>query len=98
MRFTLEKTSLCQTSFRKKYISFKGEVGKIAQNLLNYDFTTTKPCEKLGTDITVFIGEFGKLYLSPIIVFHTREILAYDLSEHPDYRQIVRIIKSLKKS
>ena len=70
---------------------------KNAPNLLNYDFATTKPYEKLGTDITVFIGEFGKLYLSPIIDFHTREILAYDLSEHPDYRQIVRMLKNLEK-
>ena len=94
----MKKFNLKARPIRRKYVSFKGEVGKIAPNLLNYDFATTKPYEKLGTDITVFIGEFGKLYLSPIIDFHTREILAYDLSEHPDYRQIVRMLKNLEKN
>ena len=39
---------------------------------------------------------FGKLYLSPIIDFHTREVLAYDLSEHPNFRQIIRMFEMLK--
>lgn len=80
---------------QRKYISYKGNVGKTAPNILNRDFTTTAPYEKLGTDITVFIMPFGKVYLSPIIDFHTREILGYDLSEHPDYRQITRMFVDL---
>ena len=77
------------------YHSFKGEVGRICKNVLNRDFSTTKCYQKLGTDITVFIGPWGKLYLSPIIDFHNREILAYDLSEHPDFRQINRMFYDL---
>lgn len=80
---------------QRKYISYKGNVGKTAPNILNRDFTTAAPYEKLGTDITVFIMPFGKVYLSPIIDFHTREILGYDLSEHPDYRQIARMFVDL---
>jgi len=38
---------------------------------------------------------FGKLYLSPIIDFHTREVLAYNLSESPDFRQIRRMFDDL---
>lgn len=52
----MKKFNLKARPIRRKYISFKGEVGKIAPNLLNCDFATTKPYEKLGTDITVFIG------------------------------------------
>ena len=37
-----------------KYHSYKGEVGKIADNLLKRDFTATKPFEKLTTDVTEF--------------------------------------------
>lgn len=82
---------------QRKYISYKGNVGKVAPNVLNRDFVAELPYQKLGTDITVFIMPFGKLYLSPIVDFLTREVLAYDLSEHPDFRQINRMFEMLKK-
>ena len=61
---------------KRRYNSYKGTVGKIAPNILDRNFSTTRPYEKLGTDVTVFITPHGKLYLSPVIDFHTREILA----------------------
>ncbi len=80
---------------RRRYNSYKGTVGKIAPNILERDFTTDGPYQKLGTDITIFITPHGKLYLSPVIDFHTREILAYDLSEHPNMQQIRRMLDRL---
>ena len=59
---------------KKKYHSFKGEVGRIAPNVINRDFKTERPYEKIGTDVTQFITKHGKLYLSHMIDFHTREI------------------------
>ena len=81
---------------QRKYRSYRGEVGRIADNLLNQDFTTNDFYEKIGTDVTVFIGRFGKVYVSPIIDFHNREVLAYDASVNPDYRQINRMFQRLK--
>lgn len=81
----------------RQYHSYKGQIGKIAPNILERDFTTTEPYQKLGTDITQFITQYGKLYLSPIIDFHTREILAYDISIHPNFEQIKRMLKMLKE-
>lgn len=95
----------------RKYISYKGDFGRKCKNLLldknlledknlyvyERNFETTGPYQKLGTDVTVFIMPFGKLYLSPIIDFHTREILAYNLSNHPDFRQIKNMFKDLEK-
>ena len=80
---------------RRMYKSYRGTVGKIADNVLNQTFTTSKPYEKLGTDITQFRTPFGKLYLSPIIDFHTREVLAYDLASNPDMKQITRMLDQL---
>ena len=80
---------------KRRYNSYKGTVGKIAPNILDRNFSTTRPYEKLGTDVTVFITPHGKLYLSPVIDFHTREILAYDLSEHPNMMQIRRMLWNL---
>lgn len=82
---------------KRRYNSYKGTVGKIAPNVLERDFTTTRPYQKLGTDVTVFITPHGKLYLSPVIDFHTREILSYDLSEHPNMKQIRRMLTRLTR-
>ncbi len=82
---------------KRRYNSYKGTVGKLAPNILNRDFSTTGPYQKLGTDVTVFITPHGKLYLSPIIDFHTREVLAYDLSENPNMQQIRRMLDRLVK-
>ena len=58
-----------------KYHSYKGKVGKVADNLLKRDFYTTKPFEKLTTDVTQFkIGD-EKVYLSPVMDLYNREIV-----------------------
>ncbi|VEI46391.1 transposase insK for insertion sequence element IS150 [Actinobacillus equuli] len=51
---------------QRKYRSYKGEVGKITENLLQQDFHATAPNEKFVTDITEFKCAEGKLYLSPL--------------------------------
>ena len=61
----------------KKYKSYKGDVGKIAPNLLNRDFKATKPNEKWVTDITEFALFGQKLYLSPIIDLYNGEVVSY---------------------
>ena len=38
----------------KKYRSYKGNVGKVAPNLLNRDFHAEKPNQKWVTDVTEF--------------------------------------------
>lgn len=48
----------------KKYRSYKGEVGKIAPNLLNRDFHAEKPNQKWVTDVTEF-SLFGKSSIYP---------------------------------
>ena len=47
----------------KKYRSYKGNVGKIAPNILKRDFNATKPNEKWVTDVTEFHLFGEKLYL-----------------------------------
>lgn len=80
---------------RRAYRSRKGDIGKAAPDLLRRDFSTTGPYQKLGTDVTQFATEFGKLYLSPVIDFRTREVLAYGISASPDYAQVRRMLESL---
>ena len=67
----------------KKYRSYKGEVGKIAPNLLNRDFCAEKPNQKWVTDVTEFSLFGQKLYLSPILDLHNGYLVSYTISERP---------------
>lgn len=67
----------------KKYHSYKGEIGKIAPNLLKRDFRAEKPNQKWVTDVTEF-NLFGeKLYLSPILDLCSTDLVSYTLSDKP---------------
>ncbi|EQA07647.1 integrase core domain protein [Glaesserella parasuis H465] len=78
---------------RKKYHSYRGEVGKIAENLLKQNFHTTAPNQKWVTDVSEFKCAEGKLYLSPIKDLFNGEIIAYDVARNPSFEQISRIMK-----
>ena len=73
---------------KEKYHSYKGEVGKIADNIINRDFSTEKPLEKWTTDVSQFKLSWGKCYLSPILEMNTNEIISYNLSLSPNMEQI----------
>ena len=67
----------------KKYRSYKGDVGKIAPNLLKRDFYAEKPNQKWVTDVTEFSLFGEKLYLSPIIDLHSSDLVSYTISDRP---------------
>ena len=77
---------------RKKYKSYKGEVGKIAPNLLNRDFSTTQPNQKWVTDLTEFKINERKIYLSPIMDLHTKEILSYNIGYSPNVHLVTDML------
>lgn len=74
---------------KAKYKSYKGDMnGIVKSQLLNKivgeenhktyyerDFTTIKCNEKWTTDISEFHIAAGKLYLSPVLDLHSREII-----------------------
>ena len=75
----------------KKYRSYKGEVGKIAPNLLNRDFHAEKPNQKWVTDVTEFSLFGEKLYLSPILDLHSSDLVSYRISDRP----VLNIVTSM---
>ncbi len=76
----------------KKYRSYKGQIGKIAPNLIQRDFKSDKPNQKWTTDITE-ISLFGtKLYLSPILDMFNGKIISYNISEHPVLNQVLDML------
>jgi putative transposase len=77
----------------KKYHSYKGEVGKIALNLLERDFEATAPNQKWVTDITEFTLLGQKLYLSPILDLYSRDIVSYTIADRPLLAMAIEMLK-----
>ena len=69
----------------RKYSSYKGQIGKVADNIVKRQFTATKPNQLWLTDVTEFRIKVQeeKLYLSPILDIYNSEIISYTLSNHP---------------
>jgi putative transposase len=72
----------------RKYRSYRGEVGRVAPNLLQRQFEASKPNEKWVTDVTEFNVGGQKLYLSPVLDLYNGEIIAWQTSERPDFAMI----------
>ncbi len=77
---------------RGKYHSYKGEIGKIADNIINRDFSSDEPLKKLVTDVTELKVNDDKVYLSPILDLFNSEIIAYDVSLHANFAQTMRML------
>lgn len=82
---------------KEKYHSYKGKVGKIADNLIDRNFKADRPLQKWTTDISEFKFSWGKCYLSPILDMCTNEIISYDLSLSPNLIQITNMLDSAFK-
>lgn len=91
---------------KAKYRSYKGDMNGTVKNLLlekHIDeeehttkylrvFSTEHANQIWGTDVTEFHIATGKLYFSPILDFHTREIISYNISKSPNFEQIKDMI------
>ena len=87
LRIMREESLLC-SKFKtrsRKYSSYKGQIGKVADNVVKRQFKASKPNELWLTDVTEFKikGQEKKLYLSPILDLYNSEIINYTLSNHP---------------
>lgn len=76
----------------KKYRSYKGEVGKIAPNLLERNFEAQMPNQKWVTDVTEFSLFGQKLYLSPILDLYSRDIVSYAILDKPALSMVTRML------
>ena len=77
----------------KKNRSYKGEVGKIAPNLLNRDFHADRPNQKWVTDVTEFSLFGEKLYLSPVLDLCSSDLVSYTISERPVLSMVTTMLE-----
>ena len=80
-----------------KYKSYKGNVGKVAPNVLNRCFNAIEPNRKWSTDITEVKIKGKKLYISTILDMFNGEIVTYTMSDHPDLRLVTSMVRQAFK-
>lgn len=66
----------------KRYRSYRGQVGRIADNILHRDFKAEKPDQKWVTDVTEFKVAQERVYLSPIIDVFNQEVVSYRVARN----------------
>ena len=77
----------------KKYRSYRGEVGRVAPNLLKREFNAQRPNEKWVTDVTEFNVGGQKLYLSPVMDLYNGEIIAWHTDRRPSFELVSGMLK-----
>ncbi len=77
----------------KRYKSYKGDVGRIAPNILQRNFKADRPNQKWVTDVTEFALFGQKIYLSPIVDLYNGEVISYNISNRPIFAQITDMLK-----
>lgn len=84
----------CKVKQKRKWKS-QGESVVVAPNVLDRNFTASKPNEKWVTDITYIQYGSVPLYLSTIMDLYNNEIVAYKLYNH---QQIPLVIDTLREA
>ncbi|SUU03435.1 IS1236 transposase protein 2 [Acinetobacter haemolyticus] len=75
-----------------KYRSYKGQVSKIVDNVLQRQFKADRPNLKWATDVTEFNVRGEKLYLSPVIDLFNEEIIAFQTQRRPHYALVKNML------
>ena len=102
----MSKLNLYGITPSAKYKSYKGDFNGTVDNKLLYkrvdtkkhrteyirDFSTSDVNEKWTTDVSEFHIAAGKLYLSPILDIHNREIVSYSISRSPGFMQTIDML------
>ena len=73
----------CAVRRRRRYVSYQGQVGAVAANILDRQFTAAAPNQKWVTDVTEFRVGDAKLYLSPVMDLFDRQIISYSIGRSP---------------
>lgn len=78
---------------KAKYKSYKGEVGRVAPNVIGRNFAADRPNQKWTTDVTEVKIKEQKLYLSPILDMFNGEIVSYAISTSPNLKMAMTMLE-----
>ncbi|GHV00638.1 hypothetical protein FACS1894211_08460 [Clostridia bacterium] len=69
-------------------------MGRIAPNILDRNFVSKKPYEKLVTDITEFSLFNEKFYLSSLLDIYNGEIVSYNITASPNFALVKDMLEA----
>ena len=105
----VQKLKLQVTSFSRKtrkYSSYKGTIGKVADNKIKRNFKIEKVYTCITTDTTEFkyleknkLGNYQvkKLYLNPYLDMYNSEIISYEISKQATLEPILKALEKAIK-
>ena len=76
-----------------RYHSYRGNVGRVAPNIVNRNFIPKTPNSKWATDVTQIKIASVKLFFSPILDMFNGEIIAYNISRTPNLAQVYDMLE-----
>lgn len=86
---------------RRKYNSYKGKIGHIANNILHGDFSANKFGSKITTDVSEF--RYGncdinhRVYLSAVLDLYSDQIISFNISSHPTVEFTLKSLRAALK-
>ena len=83
-RIMREELLFVKTKKTRKYNSYQGEISSAVENIIDRNFSASKPNEKWLTDITEFALPAGKVYLSPIVDCFDGLLVTWSIGTTPD--------------
>lgn len=81
----------------KRYVSYRGEVGTVAPNIVDRDFTAIRPTEKLTTDITEFKVSGERVYLSPLLDLFNNEVISWSVSRTQNLKAVREMLEGAEE-
>lgn len=78
----------CPVRRRKRYNSFRGDVGQAADNVLDRKFAAAAANTKWVTDVTEFNVGTTKVYLSPVLDLHDSRIVSATAGPSPSVKMV----------
>ncbi|MBG6217754.1 transposase InsO family protein [Arthrobacter sp. CAN_A6] len=72
----------------RRYNSFRGEVGKAAENVLNRQFEAAVRHTKWATDVTEFTVGASKVYVSPVLDLYDNRSVSFMTGPSPSVKMV----------
>ncbi|MGA4791314.1 IS3 family transposase [Nocardia sp. AB354] len=76
----------CPVRRRRRYNSFRGEVGQAADNVLNRQFTAAAEHTKWVTDVTEFAVGASEVYVSPVLDLYDNQVISAAAGPSPSVK------------
>jgi len=83
---------------RKKRKWYGKNLDKPSDNIINRNFKSDKPLEKIVTDVTEFKIFNRKVYLSAILDLYNNEVIEYKISNRGDLKLVASTVDNLIKN